>query len=260
MPADLFFFSLFHFVSVFFFFVLFSSLRVVYISFHFFFWVCVYVLVSLVGSLIQTARRYRTVWCLHHYPPLLPPPFFPPFGLVVDDYSSWWGKSGASFQPVPPLSLSRDKSISQLCIFFFTLKMREGKQKRIADHRVHTQTDTNETIGFLVPPFSLSSVSSRVVMSFDRRPAVFFFFFVSFFFDCWWLFLYFPNAYDDARLLLAGWNGKNWGKWSLKDQPPPTIASFTYDYVDPGYVLTSSLVVVALYTLWNFSFSCFNSR
>ena len=60
--------------------------------------------------------------------------------------------------------------------------MREGKQKRIADHRVHTQTDTNETIGFLVPPFSLSSVSSRVVMSFDRRPAVFFFSFSFLFF------------------------------------------------------------------------------
>ena len=48
--------------------------------------------------------------------------FFPPFGLVVDDYSSWWGKSGASFQPVLSFSLSRDKSISQLCIFFFNFQ------------------------------------------------------------------------------------------------------------------------------------------
>lgn len=186
MPADLFFFSLSLSSILFPFFFLFFFLlpsEFVYISFHFLLSECVYVLVPLVGSLIQTARRYRTVWCLHHHPPsfflLL---FFFPF-LVFLLLAIQFVVVGERVELVFnrfSLSLSLVINLSLNYVFsFLTFKMREGKQKkkkRIADRRVHTQTDTNEkTIGFLVR-HSLSSVRSRVVMSFDRRPAVFFFF------------------------------------------------------------------------------------
>ena len=118
MPADLF-FSLSSILFLFFFFVLFSSLRVVYISFHFFsecVCMCWFLSSGLLFKLRGAIGLCDVFIIIRLFFLLL---FFPPFGLVVDDYSSWWGKSGASFQPVPPLSLSLGINLSLNYVFSF---------------------------------------------------------------------------------------------------------------------------------------------
>jgi hypothetical protein len=95
---------------------------------------------------------------------ILPPPFFLSlFGFFVVGYSirRGGGKSGASFQPVLSFSLSRDKSISQLCIFFFNFQdeRRKTKKKELPTAAsTHRQTRTKKLSGSWFAILSLRSV------------------------------------------------------------------------------------------------------
>jgi hypothetical protein len=93
---------------------------------------------------------------------ILPPPFFLSlFGFFVVGYSirRGGGKSGTSFQPVLSFSLSRDKSISQLCIFFFNFqderRKTKKKKKNCRPPRPHTDRHERKNYRVLGSPFSL---------------------------------------------------------------------------------------------------------